>query len=127
MKRVLFSMVLLMVACLSFAQTKSVKEAKALVEDVKPDFKTAQKLINEALINEETKDQANTWNVAGIVQKRINEKENEKAYLKQPYDTSKTFNSIYEMFKCFFKCDELEQVPNEKGKVKFKFRKNNAA
>ncbi|MEG1545911.1 MAG: tetratricopeptide repeat protein [Bacteroides sp.] len=127
MKRVLFSMVLLMVACLSFAQIKSVKEAKALVEDVKPDFKTAQELINEALTNDETKNQANTWNVAGIVQKRINEKENEKAYLKQPYDTSKTFNSTYEMFRCFFKCDELEQIPNEKGKIKFKFRKNNAA
>lgn len=120
-------MVLLMTACLTFAQVKNVKEAKGLVEETKPDFAAAQKLINEALTNAETKDDANTWNVAGIIQKKINEKENEKAYLKQPYDTTKMYNSIYSMFEYFLKCDELEQIPNEKGKVKLKFRKNNSA
>jgi len=127
MKRVLFSVVLLMTACLTFAQVKSVKEAKSLAEEAKPNFESAQKLINEALVNPETKDDANTWNVAGFIQKRINEKEMEKAYLKQPYDTIKAFNSIYNMFTYYLKCDELDQLPNEKGKVKIKFRKNNAA
>ncbi len=127
MKRVLFSMVLLMVAGFSFAQVKSVKEAKAIAEEAKPDFAKAQQLINEALVNPETKDDANTWNTAGLVQKKINEKENEKAYLRQPYDTAKSFNSLYNMFEYFLKCDELEQIPNEKGKIKFKYRKGNAS
>ena len=127
MKRVLFSMVLLMVVSFSFAQVKNVKEAKSIAEEAKPDFAKAQQLINEALVNPETKDDANTWNTAGLVQKKINEKENEKAYLRQPYDTAQAFNSLYSMFEYFLKCDELEQVPNEKGKIKFKFRKGNAS
>ena len=127
MKRVLFSMAFLMAACFTFAQVKSVKEAKSAAEDMKPDFAKAQQLINEALTNSETKDDANTWNVAGLIQKKMNEKENEKAYLRQPYDTNLVYNSIYKMFEYFLKCDEFEQIPNEKGKVKFKYRKGNAA
>jgi len=49
MKRVLFSMVLLLAAGFTFAQEKSVKEAKSIANDVKPDFAQAEKLINEAL------------------------------------------------------------------------------
>jgi len=48
MKRVLFSMVLLMAVSLSFAQMKNVKEAKSIASDVKPNFGQAEKLINEA-------------------------------------------------------------------------------
>ncbi|WP_321437066.1 tetratricopeptide repeat protein [uncultured Bacteroides sp.] len=127
MKRVLFSIVMLLAAGFSFAQEKDVKQAKSLAEDVKPNFTEAEKLINGALENAETKNQANTWNVAGLIQKRINEKEIEKAYLRQPYDTLKSYNSLYKMFGYFLKCDELEKTPNEKGKVKFKYRKDNAA
>ncbi len=126
MKRVLFSIVLLLVAGFSFAQEKDVKQAKTLAEDVKPNFTEAVKLINGALENAETKNQANTWNVAGFIQKRINETEMKNAYLRQPYDTLKAYNSLYKMLGYFLKCDELEQVPNEKGKVKFKFRSENA-
>lgn len=38
MKRVLFSMVLLLAAGFTFAQEKSVKEAKSIANDVKPDL-----------------------------------------------------------------------------------------
>jgi tetratricopeptide (TPR) repeat protein len=127
MKRVLFSIVLLLAAGFSFAQEKNVKQAKSLAEDVKPNFSEAEKLIGEALENAETKNQANTWNVAGLIQKRINEKEIEKAYLRQPYDTLKSYNSLYKMLSYFLKCDQLEQIPDEKGKVKFKFRSKNAS
>lgn len=127
MKKVLFTIALLLAAGFSSAQVKSVKQAKSLAEDVKPNFTEAEKLINEALENAETKNQADTWNVAGLIQKKINEKEIEKAYLRQPYDTLRSFNSLYKMINCFLKCDELEQVPNEKGKVKFKYRKSNAS
>ena len=44
MKRVLFSMVLLLAAGFTFAQEKSVKEAKSIANDVKPDFAQAEKL-----------------------------------------------------------------------------------
>ena len=51
MKRVLFSMVLLMAVSFAFAQEKNVKEAKSIAGEVKPDFAKAEQLINEALTN----------------------------------------------------------------------------
>lgn len=126
MKRVLFSMVLLMAVSFAFAQEKNVKEAKSIAGEVKPDFAKAEQLINEALTNPETKDNAATWDVAGYIQKRINEKEMENAYLRKPYDTLKVYNSVLNMYNYYVKCDELAQIPNEKGKIKNKYRSANS-
>lgn len=127
MKRVLFSMVLLLAASLTFAQEKNVKEAKSIANGVNPDFAKAEELINQALTNPETKDNAETWDVAGFIQKRRSEKEMENAYLRKPYDTLQVYNSALDMCKFYFKCDELAQIPNEKGKIKNKYRKANSA
>ena len=127
MKRILFSMVLLMAFAFSYAQQKNVKEARAAANDVKPDFKKAQQLIDAALINAETKDDAATWDAAGQIQKRINEEEMKNAFLQKAYDTMTVYNSILKMYEYFLICDELSEVPNEKGKVKNKYRKANAA
>ena len=126
MKRVLFSMVLLMAVSFAFAQEKNVKEAKSIAGEVKPDFAKAEQLINEALTNPETKDNAATWDVAGYIQKRVNEKEMENAYLRKPYDTLKVYNSVLNMYNYYVKCDELAQIPNEKGKIKNKYRSANS-
>ncbi|ADV44258.1 M48 family metallopeptidase [Bacteroides helcogenes] len=127
MKRVLFSMVLLLAASLTFAQEKNVKEAKSIANGVNPDFAKAEELINQALTNPETKNNAETWDVAGFIQKRRSEKEMENAYLRKPYDTLQVYNSALNMCKYYFKCDELAQIPNEKGKIKNKYRKPNSA
>ena len=127
MKRVLFSMVLLMAVSFSFAQMKNVKEAKSIANDVKPNFKQAEQLIKEAMKNPETKDLAETWDVAGFIQKRINEEQMKNAFLRKPYDTLKVYNSILKMYEYYTKCDDLAQVPNEKGKIKNKYRKANAS
>ena len=127
MKRVLFSMVLLLATSFIFAQEKNIKEAKSIANEVKPDFAKAEALINQALINPETKNNADAWDVAGFIQKRIGEKEMENAYLRKPYDTLQVYNSALNMCKYYFKCDELAQIPNEKGKIKNKYRKSNAA
>ncbi len=126
MKRVLLSMVLLMAVGFSFAQVSKVKEAKGLVGDVKPNFQQAEKLIGEALVSPESKDLPETWDVAGFIQKRYNEEQMKNAFLKKPYDTLSTYNSILKMYEYYVKCDELAQIPNEKGKIKNKFRKANA-
>ena len=127
MKRVLFSVVLLMATGFAFAQVKSVKEAKRLASDVKPDFSKAEQLINAATKDSETKDLADTWDVAGFIQKRFNEEHMKNAFLKKPYDTLKVYNSILKMYEYYNKCDELAEVPNEKGKIKNKYRKVNAS
>lgn len=127
MKRVLFSMVLLMSVSFSFAQMKSVKEAKNAASSSSPDLNRAEQLINEALKNPESKDNPETWNVAGLIQKRMSDEEGKKALLKQPFDTLKQLNCVLKMFEYFSKCDELAEIPNEKGKVKNKYRKANVS
>ena len=117
---------MLLVAGFAFAQEKAVKEAKKIANAVNPDFAQAEELINGALTNPETKDMAETWNVAGFIQKRRSEKEMESAYLRKPYDTLQVYKSALDMCKYYLKCDELAQIPNEKGKIKNKYRKNNA-
>lgn len=127
MKRISFSMILLMAGAVSFAQVKTVKEARSIASETNPDFAKAQQLINEALVNPETKDDAATWDAAGFIQKRINEKEMENQYLRKPYDTLQVYASSLNMFNYYFKCDELAQLPDAKGKVKNKYRKPNSA
>lgn len=128
MKKVVFSVILLLTASITaFAQEKAVKEAKKIANGVTPDFAKAEELINGALNNPETKDLAETWDVAGFIQKRRSEKEMENAYLRKPYDTLQVYNSALNMCKYYFKCDELAQIPNEKGKIKNKYRKSNSA
>lgn len=126
MKRVFSSMVLLMAFSFIFAQEKNVKEAKSIANETKPDFAKAEQLINEAINSSETKADPATWDVAGFIQKRINEKQMENAYLRKPYDTLTVYNSILKMYEYYLKCDELAQIPNAKGKIKNKYRKANA-
>lgn len=126
MRRILFSVVLLLAASFTFAQEKAVKEAKSIANEMKPDFAKAEQLINAALTNPETKDKAETWNVAGLIQQRRSAKEMENAYLRKPYDTIQVYKSALDMCKYYFKCDDLAQIPNEKGKIKNKYRKANA-
>jgi tetratricopeptide (TPR) repeat protein len=125
MKKLLLTAALFVASASVFAQQNNVKQAKSIIEGTNPDFAKAEQLIDAALKDPSTMNDPNTWNVAGLVQKKIDEKEMEKAYLKKPYDTLKVYNSILNMYQYFLKCDELAQVPDAKGKVKNKYRKDN--
>ena len=123
MKKLFLSTALLLTAGFAFAQEDAVKQAKRLMNS---DLAAAEETISGALTNPETKDLANTWNLAGKIQQKIYDEEMKKAYIAQPFDTARMHNSNYKMFEYFLKCDDIEQIPNEKGKVKFKFRKDDA-
>lgn len=124
MKKLLLTLAVSTVALTSFAQESAVKEAKrSMVSDP---YK-AEELISGALTNPETESVANTWNIAGKIQENIYKKEAEKMWLRQPCDTVKMYNSLVNMCNYFIKCDELEQIPDAKGKVKLKSRKSNSA
>lgn len=51
--------------------------------------------------------------------------ENKKMYLKQNPDTVKYFSLIYSLYQAALNCDSIEQIPDEKGRVKFKYRNSN--
>ncbi len=125
MKKVLLSASLMMLAGVSFAQVANIKQAKAEADG--KNFAKAESLILDATNSPETKSNAEAWHIAGYVQSKINDEENQKMYLRKPYDTTKFYNSVVKMYEFWSKCDELEAVPDAKGKVKFKHRKDNAA
>ena len=76
--------------------------------------------------NKHTVNDPDTWNTAGQIQAKFYDKENEKMYLKQPYNEDLFFDALSKMYTYFNKCDELESQPNAKGKVVHKYRDANA-
>jgi len=124
MKKQLLVISLLAMPCVMFGQKSLVKEAGKLAKS--SNFTEAVATINKALTSDETKASAYAWDTAGDIQRAINEKENEKAYIRKPYDTTALYNSLLQMYNYYLQCDEFEQIPNKKGKVKFKYRKKNA-
>ena len=74
MKKVLFTVALLLGACFASAQVSAVKEAKSLKS--KPE--EAAKVIEPALTNPETANDPETWKLAGDFQKAMYDDENMK-------------------------------------------------
>ena len=108
------------------AATNVLREAQGILNMPEGgDLNVANGLIQQAMENVHTKDNPDTWNVAGQIQQRFYMKEAEKLYLAQPYDTVAFYGSLSNMCNYFIKCDELEQQPNEKGAVVVKYRPAN--
>ncbi|MBR5804293.1 MAG: tetratricopeptide repeat protein [Bacteroidaceae bacterium] len=141
MKKVLFSISMLMLSCVVvFAQAdpkayakelkqaeKAVKEAQKLAETPGGDLNQAQKLIDGAMKYPEITAQPDVWNVAGTIQKMHFENEQVKLYRQQTPDYDKMYNSLYNVYTNYFKCDEVEKVAvDKKGRpVKVKYNAPN--
>jgi tetratricopeptide (TPR) repeat protein len=123
MKKI-FLVALLFVPAMLFAQKAEVKNAQKLSRSGKTTEAFAA--IEKAKQNDETKNQAKTWKVSGDIHKFVYDEENKKAYIRQEYDKNLMFSNLLAMFEDYIQCDKIEQQPNEKGKIKFKYRKKNA-
>ena len=123
MKKVLFTVALCVVASASFAQKKAVKEAESLAKGTTPDFTEARALIKGALENPETKDNAQTWYVAGFIEDQQFNQEQAKQMLGQQPNEPVMYEALGSILPYFEKSYELDQLPNEKGKVKPKWTK----
>jgi tetratricopeptide (TPR) repeat protein len=107
----------------SFAQ-KEIKQVKSYLKSGS-NLNQAEKIINDFINKPENKTNTKYYQIASEVQKRINDVENEKLYLKQKYDTVQFFNSIRNMFLICERCDSLERDSLLNPKHKFKYRKVN--
>ena len=105
---------------------KTLKKAMQILSSEGGDINEAQTYINQALENKHTVSNPDTWNTAGQIQAKFYDRENEKMYLKQPYNEDLFFDALSKMYTYFNKCDELESQPNAKGKVVRKYRDANA-
>lgn len=123
MKRILF---LTMIAIFStgsiLAQKSALRDAKrALGRD---DLNEARTLIKQASTNAETANDPETWKVMGDIGNKAFDNERTKTMLNQNANEKVMYDGLLESYNPYLKADSLGELPDDKGKVKNKFRKD---
>ena len=124
MKQVLLIIGLCLATTVVFAQKAAVSGAEKIAKDQKGNINEARNLIKGAMTNPETKDDPKTWFVAGQVEDAQFNRESTKQILGQKPDESIMYQALANELPFFLKAYELDQRPNEKGKVAPKYTKN---
>lgn len=111
------AVMMLATGCLAQKKAVSLAQNKCSSQD-NPDFAGAREAIKGALENDETKNQANTWYVAGL----IGYKQKDYAFIQQQfgksYDMEEVGKGVVESFKYWLKADEIAMTPtlDKKGR-----------
>ncbi|HPO67981.1 MAG TPA: tetratricopeptide repeat protein [Paludibacteraceae bacterium] len=124
MKKSILTLFLIVSFVFSYAQKSNVSKAKNKVLMENPDFAGARELIQQALNDSTTKNDPTTWYVAGLIGYQENDYWYKKMLLNQNYDPDAKGQAILESYNYFKKAADLDQLPNEKGKVKPKYLKD---
>lgn len=118
-------LLLMITPCLR-AQKKELSQARTYIKSGK-NLDKAEKLMTDLLAgsaeNRENKKIYSTWLEAVQGQYAA---ANELLYLKQKYDTAAFFNLTRRMYLIAETLDSLDMRPDEKGRVKLEYRKDNA-
>ena len=126
MKKILTMALMAAFATTTFAQEATVKEAKKLFG--KSDFDAAAQLLAPALTSAETIDKAAAWNLQSeIMHGKYNaisskQMENQVKKINEATDTLGMHQAAVAAWEAALKCDEFDQLPDAKGKVKLKYR-----
>ena len=114
----------------AFAQKSVVDEVDHAIKGMSPDFKAASAKIVPALTNDETKNDAKTWYLAGKANLGIYDNEFTKMQLQQKVDSLLMANSLlkaYDYFRTALPLDTVKQLDkqgnpklNKDGSVKVK-------
>lgn len=124
MKRSALTIVACLAVVFAFGQKRAIKDAKSEANAEKPNYADAMTLIKGTLENPETKDLAEAWFTAGWIENKAFDDENKKQILGQTPDLKSMYLALYNIKGYFEKADELDQLPDDKGKVKPKYRKD---
>ncbi len=110
------AMALISVGC--FAQKANVKKAKSLLQAETPDYNAARQLMEEALVNPETAELADTWFQAAMIGYSQNEKMNIEAMMGQAVDQNVQGEAIMESYEYFVKAGQIASatILDKKGK-----------
>lgn len=129
MRKIMMMALMAAAATTAFAQDDLVKEAKSLCG--KGEFDKAAEVLAPALTSAATTDKAKAWNQMVDIQYgkftaiQTTDMENKVKQIQAPYDTLGMHKACAESFLAALKCDEFDRQPNEKGKVKIRFRQAN--
>ncbi len=122
MKKTIIISLLAIISIGCVAQKNNVRKAENLALSETPDYAGARAAIKEALANDETKDQAKTWYVAGLIGYQQNETEYYKLQLgKGGQDYVLRGTAVLESYNYWLRADEIAMTPvyDKKGKAKY--------
>lgn len=117
MKHYVLTLGLLLVAGMAFGQKSNVKAAKSALGEENPNFDQAFTAINAAMQDPTTKDDPETYDIAGQLYRKVYEVEALKVAGGQACDTAKLYDGVLNMFKNYIICNDKTKIPNEKGKL----------
>jgi len=122
MKKIILFLAMVMGFTFTYAQKNNVRLARDKASnDGKPDFKGARDAIKLALQDSTTKNQAETWYVAGLIGNKQSDIEYKKAILNTKFDTLTKGKALIESYDYFVQAAKLDMMPDAKGKVKPRF------
>jgi len=122
MKKIAITVFALALATCGFAQKKNVSNAEAKLYDP-VDYAGAKKLIEAAMEDPTTSNQAKTYWVASQVYFGLFSEQGTKKDMNQEYDIDDMSNNLIKAVDAYKKVAELDAMPNEKGQVKPKYAK----
>ncbi len=119
MKKISLMLALVLICTCGYAQKKMVSSAKNKAMNTEsPDFEGARRDIQQALENEETKNLANTWYVAGLIGYQENNHAIVQRSMGQQVDEEKIGKAVVESYDYWLKADEIAMTPtlDKKGR-----------
>ncbi|KGN94190.1 tetratricopeptide repeat protein [Porphyromonas crevioricanis] len=124
MKRIAFILALALCATAgAMAQKSNVSAAEKRAEQSKPDFEEARTLINAAKENPETANDAKTYYTAAHIAETEFRYWLDKQQKGEEVDVDKMYAAVLRIFPEAMKAGELDNMPNEKGKIKPRYAK----
>lgn len=128
MKTTLKTVLVALVAAISFtasyAQKNNVSSAERIAKKKEANFDEARQLIQQALANPETKDEAKTYYVAGFIEENNFTQENMKQVVGETPDRAVMNKALLEMYRYYLQAKEIDNQPNQKGKVRPRYTKD---
>jgi tetratricopeptide (TPR) repeat protein len=104
------------------AQKSALRDAKRALG--RNDLPEARTLIRQASTNPETAIDPETWKVMGDIGNKTFDNERTKAMMNQNASEKVMYDGLMESYLPYLKADSLGGLPDEKGKVKNKYRKD---
>ena len=109
----------------AYAQKGVVKDASRSLKS--NDLTEARTLIKQALVNEATANDPDTWKLAGDIGNKTFDNERTTEMLGKKSNPDVMYSGLLEMYEPYLKADSLAELPDSKGKVKNRVRKDIAS
>lgn len=125
MKKILILSLITAFSVVACAQKGVVKDAsRSLKSD---DLKEARTLIKQAAENPETANNPETWKLMGDIGNKAFDNERTKEMLGKSSNPDVMYNGLMESYQPYLKADSLAELPDSKGRVRNRVRKDISA